>query len=220
MYCGGCIGVLTVIFNVFAIGKIGASLMTALGLLGQMMTSLLLENKGWLATSIRKLNIWKDHRISSCLFRNRSDVIMISIIFSILSGVTIVLSRSVNGMLSKKIGTYQGTFYNYFTGFMTSLILMLVLMIVGVQHINISLDKTNLMMYLGGIIGVFNILILNIIVPRISPVILTLLSFIGQLVSGMVIDAFVYNMFSISKILGCLIVIAGLVIYQLSEEKA
>ena len=101
-----------------------------------------------------------------------------------------------------------------------SLILMLVLMIVGVQHINISLDKTNLMMYLGGIIGVFNILILNIIVPRISPVILTLLSFIGQLVSGMVIDAFVYNMFSISKILGCLIVIAGLVIYQLSEEKA
>ena len=53
MYCGGCIGVLTVIFNVFAIGKIGASLMTALGLLGQMMTSLLLENKGWLSTSIR-----------------------------------------------------------------------------------------------------------------------------------------------------------------------
>ena len=143
---------------------------------------------------------------------------MISIIFSILSGVTIVLSRSVNGMLSKKMGAYQGTFYNYFTGFMTSL--MLVLMVVGVQHINISLDKTNLMMYLGGIIGVFNILILNIIVPRISPVILTLLSFIGQLVSGMVIDAFVYNMFSISKILGCLIVIAGLVIYQLSEEKA
>lgn len=39
--------------------KIGASLMTALGLLGQMMTSLLLENKGWLATSIRKLNIGK-----------------------------------------------------------------------------------------------------------------------------------------------------------------
>ena len=33
--------------------------MTALGLLGQMMTSLLLENKGWLATSIRKLNIGK-----------------------------------------------------------------------------------------------------------------------------------------------------------------
>ena len=137
---------------------------------------------------------------------------MISIIFSILSGVTIVLSRSVNALLSKKMGAYQGTFYNYFTGFMTSLILMLVLMIVGVQSINTSLDKTNLMMYLGGIIGVFNILILNIIV--------TLLCFIGQLISGMVIDAFVYQMFSVSKIFGCLIVIAGLVIYQLSEEKA
>ena len=113
---------------------------------------------------------------------------MISIIFSILSGVTIVLSRSVNGLLSKKMGAYQGTFYNYFTGFMISLILMIVLMIVGVQSINISLDKTNLMMYLGGIIGVFNILILNIIVPRISPVILTLLSFIGQLISGWTLE--------------------------------
>lgn len=49
----------------------------------------------------------------------------------------------------QEMGAYQGTFYNYFTGFMTSLILMLVLMIVGVQSINISLDKTNLMMYLG-----------------------------------------------------------------------
>lgn len=74
---------------------------------------------------------------------------MISIIFSILSGVTIVLSRSVNALLSKKMGAYQGTFYNYFTGFMTSLISLLVLVIVGVQSINISLDKTNLMMYLG-----------------------------------------------------------------------
>ena len=114
---------------------------------------------------------------------------MISIIFSILSGVTIVLSRSVNGMLSKKMGAYQGTFYNYFTGFMTSLILMLVLMVVGVQHINISLDKTNLMMYLGGIIGVFNILILNIIVPRISPVILTFIKLYWTTCQWMGIDA-------------------------------
>ena len=37
---------------------------------------------------------------------------MISILFSILSGVTIVLSRSVNGLLSKKMGAYQGTYFN------------------------------------------------------------------------------------------------------------
>lgn len=35
---------------------------------------------------------------------------MISIIFSILSGVTIVLSRSVNGMLSKKMGLIRERF--------------------------------------------------------------------------------------------------------------
>ena len=145
-------------------------------------------------------------------------VLLVIVIWVLASCIKIV--PQAQAYVVERLGAYQGTFYNYFTGFMTSLILMLVLMVVGVQSINISLDKTNLMMYLGGIIGVFNILILNIIVPRISPVILTLLSFIGQLVSGMVIDAFVYQMFSVSKILGCLIVIVGLVIYQLSEEKA
>ncbi len=53
------IGVLTVIFNVMSISTIGAALVTALGLLGQMMTSLVLEYKGWLGTIKRKLSFQK-----------------------------------------------------------------------------------------------------------------------------------------------------------------
>ena len=58
-YTGGMIGVLTVIFNVMSISTIGAALVTALGLLGQMMTSLVLEYKGWLGTIKRKLSFQK-----------------------------------------------------------------------------------------------------------------------------------------------------------------
>lgn len=32
------------------------------------------------------------------------------------AGMTIVLSRSVNGYLAQKVGAYQSTFFNYFTG--------------------------------------------------------------------------------------------------------
>lgn len=49
---------------------------------------------------------------------------MIAIICAIASGMTIVLSRSINGYLAKKIGPYQSTFFNYFTGLLTSSILL------------------------------------------------------------------------------------------------
>lgn len=59
LYSGGMIGVLTVVFNVMTVGSLGAALLTALGLLGQMITSLLLEQQGWLGTIKRDLNISK-----------------------------------------------------------------------------------------------------------------------------------------------------------------
>ena len=47
--------VLTVIFNIIAVNNIGAALLTALGLLGQMIISIILESKGWLGSLKRKL---------------------------------------------------------------------------------------------------------------------------------------------------------------------
>lgn len=46
MYIGGVIGVFTVYFNSLTIQVIGASLVSALGLLGQIVTSLVFEHKG------------------------------------------------------------------------------------------------------------------------------------------------------------------------------
>ncbi|MFR7591829.1 MAG: DMT family transporter [Longibaculum sp.] len=59
LYTGGMIGVFTVLFNVMSISTIGAALVTALGLLGQMLTSLVLEYKGWLGAKKRTLTFQK-----------------------------------------------------------------------------------------------------------------------------------------------------------------
>ncbi|MEG0365997.1 MAG: DMT family transporter [Coprobacillus sp.] len=53
LYTGGIVGVLTVIFNVVSIDVIGVTLLTALGLLGQMIASIILEQNGWIG-SIQK----------------------------------------------------------------------------------------------------------------------------------------------------------------------
>lgn len=64
LYIGGIIGVLTVIFNAISISTIGATLMTTLSLTGQMITSIILENNGWLGSIKRNINIYK---LISCL---------------------------------------------------------------------------------------------------------------------------------------------------------
>lgn len=48
MYSGGAIGISTVIFNNISMGVIGATLTISLGLLGQMISSLVIDNYGFL----------------------------------------------------------------------------------------------------------------------------------------------------------------------------
>lgn len=143
---------------------------------------------------------------------------MIHILCAMMAGVTIVLSRSVNSYLSQKVGAYQSTFFNYLTGFITSLIIMLGM---GLElNIDFIVLYQQPVLLIGGVIGVFNILILNLIVSKISPVKLTLITFVAQLTMGMILDYFIYHMFSMYKFIGCLVVILGLVMYQYSDKKA
>ena len=51
---------------------------------------------------------------------------MIYIVFAILCGVSNVLSRSVNYVLSEKIGMYQSTFFNYIFGLSGSFLILLI----------------------------------------------------------------------------------------------
>lgn len=59
LYTGGMIGVLTVMFNIVAINSLGVTLLTALGLLGQLLTSVILEHNGWLGSIQQKITFPK-----------------------------------------------------------------------------------------------------------------------------------------------------------------
>ena len=143
---------------------------------------------------------------------------MIAVILAFGAGVTIVLSRSVNGLLASKVGAHTSTFFNYLTGTIGSLILVILTFLLGQQPAILWKDFQP-MMLIGGIIGVLNIMILNIVVLKITAVKLTLLAFIGQLSSAILIDDLFFDIFSITKLLGCIIVTAGLLLYQLRKKK-
>ena len=134
---------------------------------------------------------------------------MIYIIIAMLSGVSIVLSRLINANLAERIGLFQSTFYNFLTGLMFSTIIFL--------FINESYDLSSLSnftipfyAYFGGLIGVFSITLSNYTAPKISAFYMTLLIFIGQIVTGIIIDYFLLNELSVGKIVGSIFVTIGL----------
>ncbi|WP_315117834.1 DMT family transporter [uncultured Clostridium sp.] len=134
---------------------------------------------------------------------------MISIIIAFITGALVILSMVINSSLGKKIGVLQGTFINYIVG----LIGIFVVLLIKYGGIGIPfnhLQSVPLWAYLGGAIGVIVVATSNIIIPNIPTIYSTLLIFIGQLGTGIVIDYLTMNMVSKGKILGSILILLGL----------
>ncbi len=133
---------------------------------------------------------------------------LIAIILSLLAGGSIVLARTVNAHLAEKSSLLQSTFYNYIVGLLISLIVLLI--------VNISTPITfvfvplKIWFYTGGIVGVMVVLISNATVAKVSSFYMTLLLFIGQVFTGVIIDVLITGAFSIKYIIGGLLVAIGL----------
>ncbi|WP_035796514.1 DMT family transporter [Clostridium akagii] len=137
------------------------------------------------------------------------------IFISILSGASIVLARILNSKLAELIGIMQGTFFNYVTGLFLSFIFLL---FSNESLLAINLHPIPIWAYLGGVTGILVITLSSYITPKISAFYLTLIIFIGQIFTGIIIDYFTLNNLSIGKILGGLLVLAGL-IFNLIVDK-
>jgi transporter family-2 protein len=136
-------------------------------------------------------------------------MLLFYILISILSGVSIVVARTVNSNLAEKLGLLEGTFYNFLTGLMLSIILLIINWnneIVS-QLIN---SQIPLWAYLGGLFGIGIVLLSNYVIPRVSAFYVTILVFLGQLLIGYVIDYFTIGTVSMTKLLGGLLVLIGM----------
>lgn len=142
---------------------------------------------------------------------------MIYILFAILCGVTNVLSRSVNFVLSDKIGMYQSTFFNYIFDLTGSFLLLL---ISGETFKMFALSSYNApwLVYTGGLFGVAVVTLLSFLSSKVSSFYLTLLLFVGQLFTGIIIDALSTGNISFYQIIGGTLVVLGLT-YNLYIDK-
>ena len=142
---------------------------------------------------------------------------MLYIILGALCGSITLLSMIVNSHLAKRIGTFKGTLINYVVGLISVLILVLIVKNYVALSFN-NLTKTPIWALLGGLIGVMVVATSNIVIPKIPTIYTTILIFMGQLFTGILIDYFIVGFVSKGKIIGGLLMLVGL-LYNSNVDK-
>ncbi|MDR0296015.1 MAG: DMT family transporter [Prevotellaceae bacterium] len=224
LYLGGAFSVSTIIFASFAFGRVSVSAILALGLLGQSVAGLIVDQFGFLG--MPKYPFAK-HKIVGLLLVLAGAMTMVdgldiwAVIMAFAAGVTFIVSRTLNAKLANETNIYIGTFYNFFIGFIVSILAFLILGggEVAYPDFGISPFSPHWYIYTGGIIGIFVILLNNITVIKISAIYLTLLLFVGQVFSAIVIDLIIQQELSGRYLIGAVLVTTGLCVNLLLEHK-
>lgn len=219
---GGAIGVATTVFNNVAFGRISISAILALGLLGQSITGLLIDQYGLMGMPKHP---FRKGKIGGLLLVCVGIVSMMTIDFDVLAvvvsfvtGITIVVSRTINARLADQSSVYASTVYNYAIGLPVA---MAVCLLLGRTEPLWTQPVFSLqpLLYAGGILGVGVVLLSNITVMKISAFYMTLLSFAGQIFSSILLDAMLDQGFLAQNLIGGVLVSAGMGVNLLLDKK-
>lgn len=216
LYLGGLIGIATTMFsNYAACSYINFTSVTALSLFGQIIASIFIDQTGML-NSPKKQFHWKRclglavvlAGIIYMIFPLHQLVLM-PVLAALVSGVTIVFSRTVNGELADRTTFLSSTWYNYIFGLGGSLIL-LPLFGRGEPGIIKFTFSPDIWIYTGGLIGVIIVTGFSAIVKHISSLYMTLLLFVGQIFASILLDLLNSGTFALKNLVGGTIIAAGL----------
>jgi len=219
LYLGGAIGVFTTLSNNIAFGRISVSALLALGLLGQSVTGLIIDQYGLFGMPkhpFTKRKLIGLTLIVAGIVSMITDFEPVAVTVSFAAGISIVMSRTFNAKLADLTSVRVSSFYNYVVGLVVALLAFLLL---GRGEITEFTFSPNWYIYLGGALGLSVVWILNIVTVKISAFYLTLLLFIGQVFSGILIDVFLSGEISARNLIGGVLVAAGLSINLLLDRR-
>ncbi|MCL2373095.1 MAG: DMT family transporter [Defluviitaleaceae bacterium] len=212
-YLGGMVGVFTTVSNNVAFGRISVSALLALGLLGQSVSGLVIDQFGLFGMqkhSFEKQKIIGLLLVVAGIASMINNFEILAMVVSFAAGVTIVTSRTLNARLSAATNVRTSTFYNYVVGLFCAILAFLLLGRGEIAFVEVLPLSASWYMYFGGMLGVCVVLLLNVTVVKISAFYLTLLIFIGQIFSGVLVDAFLDGEVSIRIIVGGVLVGLGM----------
>jgi transporter family-2 protein len=221
LYLGGTIGVLTTAFNNLAFSRISVSSILALGLFGQSITGLIIDQYGLLSMpkhAFQKRKICGLFLILCGIISMTNNFDILAVMLSFIAGISIVISRTLNAKLAECTTIHTSTFYNYLIGLLFAIPIYFLFGKNEAAFTNFVVSP-KIYIYFGGIIGVCVVLLSNITVVKISAFYLSLFLFIGQVFSGILIDMVISQTFSPRNLIGGIFVAVGLCINLLLDRK-
>lgn len=217
LYAGGMVGVLVVYLNNLCFIKLGVSVTLSMIIMGQSIGSVLTDSTGFL--NMEKHHFRKKKLIGFSLMMvgilsivEQWQLDYIYIFLALLTGILVLLSIILTAQLGLRAGVFKATRINYLTGLIT------VLFIIALKGFNVpgSLNTISgihpAFLVGGGICGVLIVIGFNTVVPRIPAIYTTITMFLGQILTGLIIDLNMGRMISAGLIIGCLLVFGGLMI--------
>jgi transporter family-2 protein len=220
LYLGGAVGVLTTVCNNLAFGRISVSAILALGLLGQSVAGLAVDQTGWMGMPrypFRVRKLWGLALLLGGIAAMIDRLEPAAVALSFVSGACIVVSRTLCAGLAKKTSVNISTFYNYVVGLAVSVPVLLALG-GGEPAWRAPPLSADLFLYTGGILGVAVVALSNLTVARLSAFTLTLLVFVSQIFTGLVLDAVLAGAVSARSLAGGALVTAGLTLNLLLDR--
>ena len=219
MYCGGLISVACTLCSNYAFGKISLIAITALGLLAQMLTSLVIDCLGLLGAEKRRVLpvTWACIAFSFCGIGSELSVFS-AIAASFAAGVGLVVSRAVSAALAEHTGAVASSLINHMAGLPLAVLLLLTIGSGELAALPESLAGVPMWVYLGGIVGVLIIVITNVVLRKLSTFQVSLLLFVGQVFSSAAIDIFMGTDSSGRVFYGGVLVAAGILLNTIFEK--
>jgi len=229
IYMGGVVGVFTILGTNLAFGRISVSAMLAIALFGQVLFGMIIDQYGLFG--MPKYPFKKTQLIGLVIILagiiamfTSFEIVAVLLVFG--TGFTIVLARTLNAKLADLTTVEVGTFYNHVTGLVVCVAILFIwghnsvaVTIRDLSYVGLSLFTSNWYIYFGGILGLAVIILSNLTVIKVSAFYLTLLVFIGQVFSGVVIDMLITQEVSIRNIIGGILVTIGLSVSLILDTK-
>lgn len=130
--------------------------------------------------------------------------------FAIAAGGLVVFSMVMNSQLSRSVGVFQGVFINFAVGLLTSLLVYFLCSYFGTEVLNKNIILPPWYAFFGAFLAIAVVASCNIVIPKIPVVYSAVLIFLGQIITGLILDTLISGYFDIYKVLGAVLITAGL----------
>lgn len=228
MYFGGLFGICVMVCNFYSVLNVGSALAMAAAVFGQSITGLVTDLFGLFSMPKRKQSKLK--WISLALSFTGIFIMSLSqsgsfklvyILMGVLAGIMTMLQMTYNSSFAKAKGAVFSARQNALSGLAGTIIYAALLMPEETLHGFTLLPSASFLSIIaGGTLAIVVVVSTNLVIPRIPAVYSALLLSCGQILTSIVIDTFLYDLFSPSLLIGSLVMLAGIGLNFSADRKS